>query len=64
MAVGWSIGANDAANSLGPAVGSKVLNLRQAVILIVVFGFLGAFFQGSHVIKTVGKGIVPMDTLD
>lgn len=63
MAVGWSIGANDAANSLGTAVGSRVVTLRQAVILIVIFGFLGAFLQGSHVIKTIGKGIVPMDAL-
>lgn len=64
IAVGWSIGANDAANSLGAAVGSKVLNLKQAIVLISVFGFLGAFLQGSHVIKTVGKGIVPMENLD
>ncbi|MFH0739283.1 MAG: anion permease [Candidatus Omnitrophota bacterium] len=61
--VGWSIGANDAANSLGPAVGSKVLNLRQAIILIVIFGFLGATLQGSHVVKTIGKGIVPINSL-
>jgi len=63
IAVGWSIGANDAANSLGTAVGSRVLNLRQAIVLIVIFGFLGAYFQGSYVIKTIGKGIVPIDTL-
>lgn len=64
IAVGWSIGANDAANSLGTAVGSKVLTLKQAVVLIVIFGFLGAFLQGSHVVKTIGKGIVPMGMLD
>ncbi len=64
LAVGWSIGANDAANSLGTAVGSKVLTLRQAIVLIAIFGFLGAFLQGSYVAKTIGKGIVPMDKLD
>jgi len=64
IAVGWSIGANDAANSLGTAVGSKVLNLKQAIILIAVFGFLGAYLQGAYVTKTIGKGIVPMNQLD
>ena len=64
IGVGWSIGANDAANSLGTAVGSKAVTLKQAIILIAIFGFLGAFLQGSHVAKTIGKGIVPMDQLD
>lgn len=63
-AVGWSIGANDAANSLGTAVGSKVLTLKQAIILITVFGFLGAYLQGAYVTKTIGKGIVPIAQLD
>jgi len=64
LAVGWSIGANDAANSLGVAVGSRVLTLKQAIVLISIFGFLGAFLQGSYVVKTIGKGIVPMDQLN
>lgn len=63
LAVGWSIGANDAANSLGTAVGSRVLTLKQAILLITIFGFLGAFLQGSYVTKTIGKGIIPMDML-
>jgi len=64
LGVGWSIGANDAANSLGTAVGSGVRSLRQAIILISVFGFLGAFLQGSYVVKTIGRDIVPMNELD
>jgi len=64
LGVGWSIGANDAANSLGTAVGSKVRSLRQAIILISVFGFLGALLQGSHVVKTIGNDIVPIKDLD
>ncbi|MDD5195534.1 MAG: inorganic phosphate transporter, partial [Candidatus Omnitrophica bacterium] len=63
LAVGWSIGANDAANSLGTAVGSRVLNLKQAIILIAVCGFLGASLQGSYVVETIGKGIVPLNEL-
>ena len=63
IAVGWSIGANDAANSLGTAVGSRVVTLRQAILLIVVFGFLGAWLHGGEVVKTIGKGIVPLDGL-
>ena len=63
IGVGWSIGANDAANSLGTAVGSKVLTLRQGVILVAVFGLLGALLQGSYVARTIGRGIVPLDTL-
>jgi len=64
VAVGWSIGANDAANSLGTAVGSRVLTLKQAIVLIVVFGFLGAYLQGAYVTKTIGKGIVPLDQIE
>jgi PiT family inorganic phosphate transporter len=63
IGVGWSIGANDAANSLGTAVGSKVINLRQGIILIAIFGFLGAFMQGKYVTATIGKGIVAIDQL-
>lgn len=63
LGVGWSIGANDAANSLGTAVGSKVINLKQGILLISIFGFLGAFFQGSFVTATIGKGIIPMNIL-
>lgn len=64
IAVGWSIGANDAANSLGTAVGSRVLTLRQAIILILICGALGAILEGATVAKTIGKGIVQLSILE
>ena len=63
IGVGWSIGANDAANSLGTAVGSGVIKLRPAIVQICVFGLLGALLQGRHVVETVGKAIVPLHEL-
>lgn len=61
--IGWSLGANDGANSMGTAVGSGVRTVREAVILVSIFGFLGAVLFGHEVIKTVGRGIVPLDRL-
>ena len=54
----WNIGANDVANSMADAVGSKALSIKQAVILAGACEFAGAVLVGSHVTKTVRKGIV------
>ena len=62
--IGWSIGANDAANCVGAAVGSRRMTIKQAIIITCVFSFSGALLLGHRVIKTVGKGIVPLDKLD
>ena len=37
--VGWAMGANDAANCMGTAVGARVRTLREAVVLVSVFAF-------------------------
>lgn len=63
LGLGWSIGANDAANSLGTAVGARILSLRQTIVLIALCGFLGAVLQGGYVTRTVGKGVVDLDQL-
>jgi PiT family inorganic phosphate transporter len=55
----FNIGANDAANPIDQAVGSGALKLRQALVLFSSFTIVGALLQGSYVIKTLGKGIVP-----
>lgn len=62
--IGWAIGTNDAANCVGADIGSGKMTLKQGIIITCVFGFLGAMLLGSRVIKTIGKGIVPLDKLD
>ena len=62
--IGWFIGANDAANCVGADVGSRRMTIKQAIFITCVFSFLGAVFLGHHVMKTIGKGIVPLDKLD
>lgn len=54
----WNIGANDVANSMADAVGSKALSVKQAVIAAGLCEFAGAVLVGSHVTETVRKGIV------
>jgi phosphate/sulfate permease len=53
--LGWSLGANDAANVFGSAVGSKMVSFRKAVVVLAIFVVLGAVFQGSGASHTLGK---------
>ena len=54
----WNIGANDVANSMADAVGSKSITLRNAVIAAAICEFLGAVLVGSSVTDTIRKGII------
>lgn len=54
----WNIGANDMANSMASAVGSKAITLKQAVFIGSILSFLGAVFVGGHVTDTIRKGII------
>lgn len=58
----WGIGANDVANSMADAVGSKALSVKHAIILAAICEFSGAFLVGSHVTGTIRKGIIDIDT--
>ncbi len=53
-----NIGANDVANNVGPAVGSKAITLMWAIVIAAVFEALGAFIAGGDVVKTIKKGII------
>jgi len=53
-----NIGANDVANNIGPAVGSKALTMVGALIIAAVFEAAGAILAGGDVVKTISKGII------
>lgn len=53
-----NIGANDVANNVGPAVGSKALTLVGALIIAVIFESAGAIIAGGDVVSTIKKGII------
>ena len=56
-----NIGANDVANNVGPAVGSKALTLTSAIIIAAIFEASGALIAGGEVVKTIKKGIIDIN---
>lgn len=57
-----NIGASGAAASMGIAYGSGVVKRRMALILCAIAVFLGAYFGGSEVVKTLGNEIIPSES--
>lgn len=53
--LGWSLGANDAANVFGSAVGSRMLSFRRAAIIASIFVIIGAVFQGKGGADTLNE---------
>ncbi|WGI26151.1 inorganic phosphate transporter [Halomonas alkaliantarctica] len=59
----WGVGANDVANAMGTSVGSKAITIKQAILIAVVFEFLGAWLAGGEVTNTIRKGIIDPELL-
>ncbi len=52
--LGWSLGANDAANIFGTAVGTRMIRFRVAATIASIGVVLGAVFGGAGVTQTLG----------
>jgi inorganic phosphate transporter, PiT family len=53
--LGWSLGANDAANVFGTAVGTRMVKFTTAAVVCSIFVILGATFSGAGAAHTLGK---------
>ncbi len=59
-----NIGANDVANNVGPAVGSRALTLVGAIAIAAIFESAGALIAGGDVVSTIKKGIIDPATIN
>jgi PiT family inorganic phosphate transporter len=53
-----NIGANDVANNMGPAVGSRALTLAGALAIAAVFEAAGAILAGGDVVTTIARDLL------
>ncbi|MBN2492698.1 MAG: anion permease [Planctomycetes bacterium] len=53
--LGWSLGANDAANVFGTAVGSRMVRFGSAAVICGVFVILGAVIAGAGPAHGLGQ---------
>lgn len=51
--LGWSLGANDAANIFGTAVGTRMVKFKTAAVIGSLFVIVGAILQGSGATGTL-----------
>ncbi|MGZ4821797.1 MAG: anion permease [Terriglobales bacterium] len=54
-------GFHDAANSIATVVSTRVLSPKLAVVWAAFFNFAAAFFLGTAVAHTIGKGMIQID---
>jgi len=57
-------GFHDSSNSISTIVSTRVLTPKQAVVWAAFFNFSAAFFIGTAVAHTIGRGIIHLDIVD
>ena len=57
-------GFHDSSNSISTIVSTRVLTPKQAVVWAAFFNFAAAFFIGTQVAHTIGRGIIHLDIID
>ena len=58
------IGANDVGNAFATSIGSGALSVKNAVVIASIFECAGAILMGSHVTKTIRKGIADYECFE
>ena len=53
--LGWSLGANDASNVFGTAVGTKMVSFKTAAVIASLFITAGAVYAGAGASETLGE---------
>ena len=53
--LGWTLGANDASNVFGTAVGARMIRFKTAAIYCSIFIILGSVISGAGASHTLGK---------
>jgi PiT family inorganic phosphate transporter len=56
-------GFHDAANSIATVVSTRVMSPQRAVLWAAFFNFVAAFVMGTHVAKTMGKGMIDLSVV-
>jgi inorganic phosphate transporter, PiT family len=64
LAFEFSNGWHDAANSIATVVSTRVLTPFRAVAWAAFWNFIAAFFFGTAVAGTIGKGLVRLDLIN
>jgi PiT family inorganic phosphate transporter len=64
LAFDFSNGWHDAANSIATIVSTRVLSPGRAVLWAAFWNFIAAFVFGTAVAKTIGKGLVHLESIN